>query len=34
MTYAGISHLTFNRQEFVAQVPKWLQFSPSFPCSL
>ena len=30
MTYAGISHLTFNRQEFVAQVPKWLQFSPAF----
>ena len=27
MTYAGISHLTFNRQEFVAQVPTWLQFS-------
>ena len=21
MTYAGFSHLTFNRQEFVAQVP-------------
>ena len=30
MTYAGISHLTFNRQEFVAQVPTWLQFSPEF----
>ena len=30
MTYAGISHLTFNRQEFVAQVPTWLQFSPTF----
>ena len=30
MTYAGFSHLTFNRQEFVAQVPTWLQFSPSF----
>ena len=30
MTYAGISHLTFNRQEFVAQVPTWLQFSPGF----
>ena len=30
MTYAGISHLTFNRQEFVAQVPTWLQFSPDF----
>ena len=30
MTYAGFSHLTFNRQEFVAQVPTWLQFSPAF----
>lgn len=23
MTFAGISHLTFNRKEFQAQVPKW-----------
>ena len=30
MTYAGISHITFARQEFVAQVPTWLQFSPGF----
>ena len=30
MAYAGFSHLTFNRQEFVAQVPTWLQFSPAF----
>ena len=30
MTFAGISHLTFNRQEFVAQVPTWLQFSSEF----
>lgn len=30
MTYAGVSHLTFARQEFVAQVPTWMQFSPSF----
>ena len=30
MAYAGFSHLTFNRQEFVAQVPTWLQFSPEF----
>ena len=30
MTYAGISHLTIARQEFVAQVPIWLQFSPGF----
>ncbi len=30
MTYAGISHLTIARQEFVAQVPTWIQFSPTF----
>lgn len=30
MTYAGVSHLTFARQEFVAQVPTWMQFSPGF----
>ena len=30
MTYAGFSHLTIARQEFVAQVPTWLQFSPGF----
>ncbi len=35
MTYAGIAHLTtarqeFVRQEFVAQVPTWLQFSSGF----
>lgn len=30
MLYAGISHLTFNRTEFVAQVPMWLRFSPGF----
>ncbi len=30
MTYAGVSHLTFNRQEFIAQVPTWLQFSEGF----
>ncbi|CAM3158095.1 hypothetical protein CKJ81_07630 [Corynebacterium hadale] len=23
MTFAGISHLTFNREEFQAQVPNW-----------
>ena len=39
MTYAGYSHLTHARQEFVAQVPTWLQFSPgpsssSSPCGL
>ena len=33
MTYAGISHLTIARQEFVAQVPTWLQFSEGFPIS-
>lgn len=30
MTYAGVSHLTFNRAEFVAQVPSYVQFSPAF----
>ncbi len=24
MTFAGIGHLTFQRQEFLAQVPRWL----------
>lgn len=27
MTYAGFSHLTFNRIEFQAQVPDWLPMS-------
>lgn len=30
MTYAGFSHLTIARQEFVAQVPVWMQFTPEF----
>jgi len=30
MTFAGVSHLTFNRQEFTAQVPEWLPSNPSF----
>ncbi len=30
MTFAGITHLTVARQEFIAQVPTWLQFSPQF----
>lgn len=30
MTFAGVSHLTFNRQEFLAQVPRWLPNDPSF----
>jgi len=30
MTFAGISHLTFQRQEFVAQVPQWLPNNPAF----
>ena len=30
MTYAGIAHLSVARQEFVAQVPTWIQFSPVF----
>ena len=27
MTYAGFSHLTFNRVEFQAQVPDWVPLS-------
>jgi len=30
MTLAGIGHLTFQRQEFRAQVPRWLPDSPAF----
>ena len=30
MTLAGIGHLTFQRQEFQAQVPRWLPSSPEF----
>lgn len=30
MTLAGIGHLTFQREEFVAQVPKWLPTNPHF----
>ena len=30
MAFAGISHLTFQRQEFQAQVPAWLPDNPSF----
>ena len=30
MTIAGISHLTFQREEFQAQVPGWLPQNPSF----
>lgn len=30
MTYAGITHLTVARLEFVAQVPTWIQFTPGF----
>lgn len=30
MTYAGTAHLTIARQEFVAQVPAWIQFTPAF----
>ena len=30
MTYAGVSHLTFNRTEFVAQVPMWVRFNEGF----
>jgi len=30
MVLAGIGHLTFQRQEFLAQVPRWLPDNPSF----
>ncbi len=30
MLFAGIGHLTFQRQEFLAQVPRWLPDSESF----
>ena len=30
MTFAGIAHLTFQRQEFLAQVPRWLPNDPAF----
>ncbi|TNE81357.1 MAG: hypothetical protein EP332_04345 [Bacteroidetes bacterium] len=30
MTLAGIGHLTFQRQEFLAQVPRWLPSNESF----
>jgi uncharacterized membrane protein len=30
MVIAGIGHLTFQRQEFQAQVPDWLPNNPSF----
>lgn len=30
MIFAGFSHLTVAREEFVAQVPVWIQFSPGF----
>ncbi len=30
MTLAGIDHLTFQRGEFQAQVPKWLPQDPNF----
>jgi uncharacterized membrane protein len=30
MVFAGIAHLTFDRQEFLAQVPRWLPSNPSF----
>ncbi|GBF50324.1 hypothetical protein LPTSP4_18490 [Leptospira ryugenii] len=30
MTLAGIGHLTFQRQEFLAQVPRWLPSDPTF----
>lgn len=30
MTLAGIGHLTFQREEFQAQVPRWLPEDPAF----
>ncbi len=30
MTFAGIGHLTFQREEFQAQVPRWLPSDPGF----
>lgn len=30
MTLAGIGHLTFQREEFLAQVPRWLPSDPAF----
>ena len=30
MTYAGVGHLTFQREEFYAQVPRWLPGDPAF----
>lgn len=30
MVFAGTGHLTYARQEFIAQVPVWLQFTPGF----
>jgi uncharacterized membrane protein len=30
MTFAGIGHLTFQRQDFQAQVPRWLPSDPAF----
>ncbi len=30
MTFAGVGHLTFQREEFLAQVPRWLPDSAGF----
>lgn len=30
LVFAGISHLTFAREEFQAQVPRWLPLDPDF----
>ena len=30
MTFAGVGHLTFQREEFLAQVPRWLPDSAAF----
>ena len=30
MTFAGVGHLTFQREEFLSQVPRWLPDSAAF----
>lgn len=30
MTFAGVGHLSFQRTEFLAQVPRWLPSDPGF----
>lgn len=30
LLFTGVAHLTFARQDFLAQVPNWVPFSPDF----